>query len=148
MTPMFGASSRQIQRQNRDGTNNVYCYACGDFISITMERVQRALCELCRRVENGEILTESAIRAYKLAKADRVDVSYLNLPEPSTVAVGLKKKFSFASIAGEVTRALGLFALAGKGTQSKDVPQSAQVAKAKRRPRLFSKDSIGTPDAK
>lgn len=144
MTPMFGASSRQISRNNRDGSNSVYCFSCGEFISVTFERIQRAQCELCRRIENGEDISEEMIRQYKLAKADRVDnIGALNLPEPSTAAVGLKKKFSFASIAGEVTRALGNFKLAGKDKQPVEATPSAQVAKAKRRPRLFSDGSLG-----
>lgn len=145
---MFGASSRPKQTQNRDGTNNVYCYQCGEFIAITYVSIQKAQCEMCRRVEAGEEITDEMVRAYKLAKGDRVDVTYLNLPEPDLRAVGLKKKFSFATMAGEVMAALGNFKLSGKDKQPEETPvQSAQIAKQKRRSRLFSNVKLGDKDS-
>lgn len=139
----FGSSSRQGQRANNDGSTNIYCYQCQEFIGRTFLKVNRALCELCRRVENGEILTDQAIREYKLSKADKVDVSLLVLEEPDLAAFGFKK-FSLRSMAGDAMSALGRFLL-NEGPQTKEQTAalpSVKVARQKRRPRLFSNISL------
>lgn len=142
MTP-FGSSSRQGQRANNDGSINIYCYICQEFIGRTFLKVNRALCEICRRVEAGESLTEEAIRAYKLSKADKVDVSMLVLNEPDLTAYGFKK-FSLRAMAGDALSAVGRFLL-NENAQTKEQTAalpSVKVARQKRRPRLFSNISL------
>lgn len=145
---MFAGSSRQMNRSNPDGSYNVYCYSCGEYISRTFVRAQRALCALCAAAEAGQELTLGAIQMYKAAKAEKIDaVSALAMPEPDLRAVGVKK-WSLGSVAGEVLNALGNFALnrrpqpPAKNEDGRET--SAQLAKAKRRPRLFSGVLLGS----
>src|SRR5678815_902279 len=104
---IFTSSSRMRDLTNEDGSYNIFCYQCSEFICKTYLRMgNRALCELCRRIMNGEKLTEDAIRQYKLNKAGKVDVSLLIVPDEMPRAVG--QKFSLRSLAGEFMQAVGL----------------------------------------
>lgn len=136
---LFSSSSRQMKRVNADGSVDVYCYACGQYIGPVFVRINRALCEMCRRVENGEPITEEMIQAYRAAKADKVDVSMLLIPpEPDLKALG-GKKFSLRSMGGNIVSALGRFVMGQKATpQELSKLPSVQTAKTKRRPRLFA----------
>ena len=134
MDNIFTSSSRQRNLINQNGSFNVFCYQCGDFICETYIRMgNRAQCELCRRIANGEHITEDAIRQYKLLKAGKQDVSLLVVPDELPRAVG--QKFSLRSLAGEVMNAIGL-KIPKTDTASK-AEKSTQVAKQKRRPRIF-----------
>ncbi len=135
---LFSSSSRQAQRSNSDGSQNVYCYSCQEYIGKTYLRITRALCEMCRRVENGEPITFEMIQAYKAAKAEKVDVSMILIPEEDLKAVG-GKKFSLRSMGGDIVTALGQF-LGGQKATPEELSKlpSVQTAKEKRRKRLFS----------
>jgi hypothetical protein len=128
----FSSSSRQRQRINQDGTVNVYCYSCKQFIGRSAINMTRALCEICRRVEAGEKLgNEEAIRQYRLSRGSAEDVSLLILPdEPPGILAA--KKFNFRSIAGEILMAVGIRKPAA------EPKQSTRLAKEKRHPRLFA----------
>lgn len=147
---IFSSSSRGGVRQNQDGSRNVHCYQCGEFIATSFLNISRALCEICRRVENGEPLNDDMIRNYRLAKASRVDVSVLTLPEEDPLrAHGIpRKRFSLASMAGELVRAIGKFKITTvpKIQENPDKTKaSVAVAKSKRRGRLFENvDLIGS----
>lgn len=133
---MFSASSRHNNRINQDGTYNVMCWSCNEFIARSPIRVERALCEICRRVENGEPLSEEAIRQYKMAKMDKIqDVSMVVLPDVQPKAL---KTFSLRSLGGIIAEAVGI------KQSDKPVLKSAEVAKRKRRPRLFSEGQLET----
>lgn len=134
---MFGGSSTQASRYNSDGSNNVHCSQCGEFIGRSYIRINRALCVICQAAENGMPLTEEAIRMYKLSKAERVDVTYLAIEEPSLKALGVKKKWNMASVAGEFLHAVGNFAQGVKVEPATGQVPSADIAKSKRRKRLF-----------
>lgn len=140
---MFAGSSRNNQVQNPDGTWNSYCYSCQRFIAKTILRAPRALCYICQSAEEGRPLSAEAIQTYEASKLDRADIGVLNLTEPPSPMPGKQKKVSFANIAGPVFRALGRFGLATQGDQGKQSQQpSAQIARAKRRSRLFSKGEL------
>lgn len=142
---LFSSSSTQRNRTNADGSVSVYCYSCGDYIGPVFVRINRALCEMCRRVENGEPITEEMLQTYRAAKANRVDVSMLLVPqEPDLKAAGVKK-FSLRSMGGTIVSALGRFVMGQKATpQELSKLPSVQTAKAKRRPRLFANVDIGS----
>lgn len=135
---MYSAASRPYGA-NPDGSSDVYCYSCRVFISKSFDKVNRALCELCRRVESGEPITEELLRAYKFAKAHREDVSMLiveDAPPPSLTA----KKFSFRVTMGDMLAAVGL-----KLPAPPESP-SVRLAKEKRRPRLLGSIDLGSMD--
>ncbi|MDE2099983.1 MAG: hypothetical protein KGL39_22205 [Patescibacteria group bacterium] len=139
---MFASSSRSPRKQNQDGTWNVFCYQCGRFISASVIRIHRALCAICDAAERGVPLPVEFLREYEASKLSKADVGSLNLPaEPSLEGVGFtKRKMRFATVAGELIRAAGRFALGQQTTEEKRAQQpSAKLAKEKRRPRLFSK---------
>jgi hypothetical protein len=145
---MFSGSSRRQLQQNDDGSSNVFCFSCGQYISRTFERANRALCVLCQAVTDGKELTEDAIQQYKLSKGPgRFDVNILNIPDAPIQLTGQHKKkrgFSLGSIMGDVLSAIGHFAASeGTGTEvPKSQLPSATIARQKRRPRLFSNISI------
>jgi hypothetical protein len=132
-------SSGQNRFRNGDGSLNVYCSVCGEFIATTFVRMgNRATCELCRRVENGEELTPEIIDAYNRGKLSRADVTLLRVEEDPP---GFKKKkFSLRSLGGEVMEAMG-FKRSEKASAGK---QSVTIAKVKRRGRLFSETPLDT----
>jgi hypothetical protein len=135
---VFQSSSRDRRLSNPDGTNNVFCWSCSEFISKTYERTNRALCELCRRVLNGEVLSEEAIKAYNLGKLDRANVTLLDL----TIEVPAEaKKFSFRSMTGEFIRAFK--SITAPPPNEVTVP-SMKVSKGKRRGRLFDNVTLGS----
>lgn len=135
---MFSSSSADRRLTNPDGSSNVYCDTCSEFIAKTYERTNRATCELCRRVLSGEILTEEAIRAYQLAKQDKANVSLLDLSDKIPAEA---KKFTLRSMTGEFVRAFKSI-VAPKPTAA--TSQSMKVSNTKRRGRLFEGLEIGS----
>lgn len=143
-----------MTRRNSDGSRNIYCWQCGEFIAKTFFNIQTALCEICRRVENSEPLTDDSIRMYKGSKMDRVDVSYLAVPEsPSALeAVGIKRKSILMGVSSMVAHAMGSFQSgdAGKAART-EAKKSKEIARSKQRGRLFANVSINdepTPEPK
>ena len=133
---MYSSSSQSGKRFNYDGSARVYCSTCGEFIGNTHFKFQRAICEMCRRVEAGEPVTEQAIRDYKSSKLGQSDVSLLLLPanEPKL------KKFSLASLTGDLMVAVGL----KKKEKPVDSTVSRQVSKSKRRGPILEKIDLGS----
>lgn len=132
--PFYSGSSRPNSISG-DGSRMVFCYMCHAFIGRTFESIQRALCEMCRRVENGEPITEAAIREYELGKLGNANVSLLeltdNIPEPA-------KKFTLRSMTGEFMSALNFLM-----RKKPDAVKAKAVARSKRRPPLFSAVQLG-----
>ena len=128
---MYGASSTQNRRGtiNSDGSWNIHCYQCGDFICVTTTSTSRALCELCRRILEGEIITPEAVAEYKLAKRNRNDCTMLVLQEMEKH----EKKFSLSSMTGEFLSAIGF------KRKETSVPSetSTKISKSKKRGRIF-----------
>lgn len=150
MSNVFGASSRQFQRRNQDGSINIHCYSCGQFIAKTFQGPSRALCAMCDRVEKGESLDEESIKQYMAQKAANVDIGMLLVSEEPPTAPG-RRKSVLANAAGEVIAALGKFALGRKPGVEADTPDapkpaSAKIATEKRRKRLFTNVDLGTMD--
>lgn len=133
----FSSSSRSAQRINPDGSWNVFCWQCNEYIGRTFVRMQRAVCEMCRRTEAGEVLTEQAIKDYKLSKLAKVDVSMLLLPQEEKPT-----KFSFRSLTGEVLSAIGI----KKKEKPVDATKSKAVSKSKYRGPLFQNVDLGSMD--
>ena len=132
---VYSGSSRNSPLYNPDGSVNVSCYVCGEFIAKTYQRATRAMCELCRRVETGEPLTDDVIRAYKMAKRDRVDVALCELPDvPPKTPI---KKFTLRSMGGDILRALGV-------KRPVVTTRSQEIAKEKRKGRLFEGIDLGS----
>lgn len=135
---MFSGSSADRRLTNPDGSSNVFCMSCGEFISKTYERTNRATCELCRRVLNGEVLTEEAIRAYQVGKQDKANVSLLDLSDKVPAQA---KKFSLRSMTGDFLKA---FKFVKPDPPSEATVPSMKVSKTKRRGRLFENVELGT----
>lgn len=135
---MFEGSSRGRSKVNWDGSTEVYCFQCGEFIANTFQRVTSSMCEMCRRVQNGEVITEQALKEYQMQKMGKSNVSMLNLqdniPEPA-------KKFTLRSMTGEFVRA---FKSVIKAPQTEKTNPSIAVANSKRRGRLFDKIDFGS----
>src|SRR5262245_3006079 len=103
---MFSSSSRSARtlRANADGSMNVCCNTCGEFICKSMVRIASAQCELCRRVKSGEKLTAEMIKMYQSSKPGQQDVSILLLP----TIEGQKKKFRLSTMTGTFLEAIGI----------------------------------------
>jgi hypothetical protein len=102
---------------------------------------------ICKAEEDGKPLSADILQQYKLARGKRSDLTALNLPEPIITGPGIKK-FRFGSMAGEVFSAMGRFLSAQKTEKQEAVNRggtapSVQIAKAKRRPRLFGNVGVG-----
>src|SRR5581483_917449 len=136
---MFAGSSKGVTKQNSDGSWNVMCYECSQFICRSLVPINRALCAICEAARTGRQLTPEFLAAYQQSKMERADINFLSLDKPPVPEANIKKKLRFASIAGPILTALGKFGLAQQ-TKPEERPTrpSAQIAKAKRRPRLFS----------
>lgn len=125
----------------------MFCWQCGEYIGRCYVRIQRAKCELCQRAEAGEPIPPEVLQAYRASKAENaataanLTYAYIAPEEPSLAATGVKKKFTFSSLAGDVMAALGKFA--SSALKQKEAPVSKRMADAKRRPRLFSNVSLG-----
>lgn len=142
---MFGASSQNRRLSNSDGSYNVYCSQCSSFICTTMMQIHRALCYPCQKAEAGEQMSPEALQLYQTSRMVRDDVSFITLPEPDFKALGVNKKASrFMSVAGEVFRAIGRFALNESSKPPDKVQPSTVLAKSKRQPRLFSNIKLGS----
>lgn len=129
---MYHTSSNSARVINPDGSTNVYCYQCFRFIATTFLRVNRALCEMCRRVEAGEPVSLEAMKEYEASKLGRADVSLLRLDEPKTGA-----KFTLRSMGGEILQALK------QALPQKPKPKSKEISDEKRRGRLFEQVDLG-----
>jgi hypothetical protein len=129
----YSSSSGQNKRQNADGSINVYCTLCGEFIASTYMRIGSALCVLCQKSTNGETVDADFLRDYKLSKGNRGDVSMLLVPaEPKDTT----RKFSLRSMAGDVLTALGI-------KKEQPVVESQKVSISKRRSRLLGNVTLG-----
>ena len=135
---MFSGSSADRRLVNPDGSSNVFCLVCGEFISKTYERTNRATCELCRRVLDGEILTEEAIKAYQIGKQDKANVTLLDLSDQIPAQA---KKFSLRSMGSGFLKAYK--AIRPDPPNESTVP-SMKVSKTKRRGRLFENVDLGS----
>lgn len=135
---MFSGSSADRRLVNPDGSSNVYCMSCGEFISKTYERTNRATCELCRRVLAGEVLTEEAIRAYQIGKQDKANVTLLDLSDKIPAQA---RKFSLRSLGSGFLRAYK--AVKAPPPTEETVP-SMKTARSKRRGRLFESVTLGS----
>jgi len=113
---------------------NVFCFNCGEFIGATFLPFNRAMCELCRRIELGEIVDENAVRQYMLSKREKVDVSLLTLPASDPTM----RPFSLRSMIGEVLEAVGL-----KKAPKKKL-ESVKLSEQKKRGRLFETVTLGS----
>ncbi len=135
---MFSGSSADRRLNNPDGSSNVFCFTCGEFIARTYERIYRAQCEICRRVLEGEVLTEEAIRAYQIGKQDKANVSLLDLKEHVPAQA---KRFSLRSLTGDFLKA---FKFVKPDLPTEETVPSMKVSKSKRRGRLFEHVEIGS----
>lgn len=132
-------SSSSLQRRqgfNPDGSHNVYCYECKDFICRTQQAISRALCERCRRVLEGEApIDDERMKEYVLSKGVKTDVSMVLLP---TAELGMKR-FSLRSLGGDLLEAVGLRKI------QEQAKESTKIARSKKRTRLFGNANLGAP---
>ena len=136
---MFAGSSLHQNRPNADGSYNVFCFQCNQFISTSFTHIHRSLCYLCQCSEEGKILTPEDIAKYQVSKSQRGDVNFLTLPEVAPEGSVQKRQWSLSSVTGNMMRAVGRFAQSaiGKVQEANKLP-SAVTAREKRRGRLFS----------
>lgn len=140
-----GESSRSgISHLNPDGTYNIYCMHCGEYISRAYIKINKVLCAICEAAYSGTELTEEFVREYRASKMlQSRAVGLLAMPEEQPVIEGAKKK-KLGFITGYLFGAVGRFLLGTKPvlTDAEGAPveelRSREVAKAKRRPRIFS----------
>lgn len=132
---MFSGSSAPRRIGNADGTTNVYCFTCGEFICQTFMGFTSAQCEMCRRTENGEKITNEAVREYEQLKMQHSNVSLLVLPEEQK-----GPRFTLGSMVSNVLTAVGF----KKQTNQTQVMPSARLAKEKKRGRLFESVDLGS----
>jgi hypothetical protein len=131
---MFSSSSRNVNRLNSDGSQNVFCISCGEFISKSFIHMSsRAICALCQRVQDGQPLTAEAINAYNQGRLGVENVTLANLPVPD---LKVEKKFTLRSLGGGIMQALGL------AKPEEKIPESVKLAVQKKRGRIFSNSSI------
>lgn len=133
---LYSSSSSTGRQSNSDGTWNVYCYVCHEYIGASMMRIHRAMCAMCEKAERGETVPPEAIRDYKMSKAGKVDVSYLVVPDNTPKAIGIRK-FSLQSLGGQILKAAGLPEVVEK------IKESVRVSREKKRPRLFGQIDLG-----
>ena len=131
---------------NVDGTYNVYCQSCNQFIATTFIRFSRAICELCRRAEAGEVVPESDYERYMLAKSGKVDIGQVVVDitqreEQPGIKALKSDKFSFRTMGGNILKSLGL-----TSDEERKVPMSKQTAERKKRTRLFGSVSSTEED--
>jgi hypothetical protein len=137
---MYASSSNQGSRRvNADGTYNVYCFSCGEFVSTSVIQLGKVLCVICQAAEEGRELPEQLVREYMLSKGTRADVSGILLRE--TQDDPSLRPFTFRGMASDIARAVGKIV-----QQVKEIPKSATIARGKRRPRLFDNVQIGNID--
>lgn len=129
---MFHSSSLP-NRHNADGSTNVKCYQCGQFIDKTFVRMDRALCAICQKAQDGELLTQEAVELYERSKQGKGAVSLVVVPQE--VEPG---GFSLRAMVGDAFKAVGF----RKKEKDKAV-QSVQVAKSKQRKRMFESVDLG-----
>lgn len=137
---MFAGSSKGFQKQNSDGSFNVFCYSCRKFICRSLVKMNASLCGVCAAAEEGKPIPPEILRDIEASKMEHANVSALALQEPDLHALGVpKRRLKFAGITGEIISAIGKFAL-GRHIDPQEQQQmpSAKLARAKRRPRLFS----------
>ena len=98
----------------------------------------RALCELCRRVQNGETLTAEAIEQYKLGKMSlNGSISFVNMSQFQAQKKAEKgDKFTLRSLGGRIMHAIGL------APEPVAELESTKIAKQKRRLRIFSQGQL------
>jgi hypothetical protein len=133
---MFSSSSNAARIINSDGSTNVFCYSCGQFIARTFHRVNRSLCVVCKKIEDGEMVPEEALRQYDESKLGKANVSLLSLSVELPANV---KKFTFSSMTGEFMRAFSF-----KKKEKPDAPKSKATARGRRRAPLFSNLQLGS----
>lgn len=131
---MFHTSSRNSHRLNADGTANLYCFSCGEFVSkATMP--MRVQCALCQRATDGEVLTNEAIEFYKQGKTPvSSQINMLVLPD---VPGKEEKKFRLGSMTGNLLEAIGI-----KRKKKKELPSQA-ASRESRRGRIFEGTILG-----
>lgn len=93
-----------------------------------------AICELCQRIMDGQIITPEQVRDYKLSKGPRADISVLLMHEEPE-----GRKFTLRSLGGDIAEALGF----KKADPAVDPKKSKAVAKSKARGRLFEHVDLG-----
>ncbi len=121
---IFSSFSRPTR--DRDGSWMVYCVTCKEPICRTTIQLGKVQCELCRRVENGEILTEDAIKTYRLSKQGVMGMTMMNLtpPEQNKEADNLRGQGS------------GFLKAIGR-LMGRDLSEAEVVVQEKHRGRLF-----------
>ena len=134
---MYSASSRGSNVVNADGSRNVHCYSCHQFIMKTYLRVDRALCAMCELVLSGKEVPENVLREYMMSKADKTDVSMLLVDDVPPKE--FKAKFSLRSMGAGIMRALGV------AKPPAPTPESVTISRQKRRPRLFENVDLDEP---
>lgn len=132
---MFSSSSSPPRRGNADGTVNIHCFECGTFICKTYANFTRAICEMCRRVANGEALSMEAVAEYEQLKEGQANVSLLVLPE-----VPKGRAFTLSSMVGTVMQAIGFKKLTNQASNT----ESAKLARSKKRGRLLESVDLGS----
>lgn len=129
------SSSRQGLR-NHDGTFRINCSQCGKYISDSFVNIGKVQCALCAKALAGEPVPADAIELYNAGKLGMRDVSVLRVEDDPVLA---GEKFTLRSLTGQLVHAIGF------GKRDDSPLASVQVAKGKRRKRLFADIDLDAP---
>ena len=133
-TAVYSASSQGPKGLNQDGSRNVYCWKCLQFICRTNQSFSRAICEICRRSEAGELITEQLLTDYDLGKSGQTYVTNIVIREE--IKQEPRKDRSLKSMGNGLLQAIGI------KLKIKKPAQSVQTSKGKRLKPLFSETEM------
>ena len=138
---MFSSSSTPSNRRriNADGSVNVFCQTCGEFIGKSSVHIVKAQCEMCGRVEEGHPLNEEAVRLYQQGKMRAESVTMLTLSQELNSPK--KRKFRVSDMTGNFLEAVGL------KKKAKAEPDSVKASKNVKKGRLFEGTGLGNIEA-
>jgi len=122
---MFSSFSKG---RDREGAWVIYCVTCKDPICKTTIPMGKMQCEICRRIDNGEQVTDEMVRQYRLSKQSVMGVTMVNVSEGSSDLLD-----QLRSMGNGFLKALGRIT-------GKEMTEAEVVVQEKKRGRLF--DSV------
>jgi hypothetical protein len=135
------------KRINADGSRNIYCYICGNFISTTsaMTSINTAMCVICQADEDGIDLTPEQVRELRSARmAGSVVSQAIAFPErpkdPMEEFSPDLEDYKMSSVGYRIKALVTKVIRAGAKVILDTIPESKVVAKAKKRRRIFEQD--------
>jgi hypothetical protein len=124
----------RIKGGGREDGYIVYCVSCRDPICRTTINLGKVKCELCQRVENGEVLSAEAVQRYRASKIEIMGVTGVRVPPPEDLDKE-KQLNPIRSMGNGFIRAMGF-------KKDEEVSKAREVAEEKQRRRLFEERNL------